>query len=243
VWSPVDAVSTPAKADTDSGAKGGKRARKTAIKIPRAGDALKKKAATAAGATTTIPRTKPKAAEEEEKKKKEEADVMETEDEVAPAVADEPESKDEADTVEMNGEAQDVETQAPAKKPRKPFRFHPGNRAKLVVKKLQKNVRSNLALSGFVRLVRWTAVGFKPNVRFQARALRHLRVITEGVALRILQEAMAIMRVCNKERLTPQHLALAASQTLQKKPGHAYLMLNALHQEGIDKLDLSRIMA
>jgi hypothetical protein len=220
------------KADTDSGAKGGKRARKTAIKIPRAGDALKKKKKTG----TTIQVKDIKLVEE----KKTVEDVVDMEEE-------EEKKKEEAVASDAPAEAEpngnEAEAKPPAKKPRKPFRFHPGNRAKLVIKKLRHNVRSNLALSGFVRLVRWTAVSIKPNVRFQARALRHLRVITEGVALRILQEAMAIMRVCNKERLTPQHLALAASQTLQKKPGHAYLMLNALHTQGIEKLELGRIMA
>lgn len=215
------------------GAVGAKRVRK--LELVAFGSATK-----ANKAHKTETKRSPKAEAETEEAETEEAEAVEAEEAEASKPDEEPEAAEAEEKAAEPAAEEKVEEEDENKIKR---RHKPGKAAAVRVRREGKKVVPRFALLPYARAVRNIAHQISPQVMFQASALTHLRAISEGVALRVFQEAGILMRTSDKKRLTDNHVRVAAALRFQQAPGHTSAAYTQLHRDGYDHFDLARAMA
>lgn len=192
----------------------------------------------------TVPKAKGTKARKTDTKRVEVEETKEEEDKPVDVVEEEPaaEAAAEAEAAEEKAEEPAAAEEEGEEKEKVKRRHRPGQAAKVRVRRARKNVLPRFALAAWARAVRSVAHTISPQVMFQASALTHLRAVTEGVALRVFQEAGILMRANDKKRLSDTHVAVAAALRFQQAPGHTNAAYAQLRREGYEHFELGRSM-
>ena len=119
---------------------------------------------------------------------------------------------------------EDKLTAAPEKKQRKAHKFHPGTKALMHIKEMQRTIKPCMRKAPFERVVREiandsTLSGMK--VRFEPDAIRVLQTATEAFYVGLCRRAVRVSALSKKVTFTPEALRLVADQHKSDLEGEA----------------------
>lgn len=113
---------------------------------------------------------------------------------------------------------------ASAKKARKPHKFHPGTKALMHIREMQRTIKPCMPKAPFERVVREIAAKSTlsgMNVRFEADAIRVLQTATEAFYVGLCRRAVRVSALSKKVTFTSDALRLVHSQYKPELEGEA----------------------
>lgn len=119
----------------------------------------------------------------------------------------------------------------------KTHRWHPGQKAKKTIKRLQKRTHTLLPTASFERYVRLWGVDPTGNWRFSEQALTDMQTLVEAISHDVVKRAvqnLAYTGACKS--LGPKHVAFAGTCALANVKGHALKTFRVLLKEHVDAL-------
>lgn len=111
-----------------------------------------------------------------------------------------------------------------AQKERKPHKFHPGTKALMHIRQMQRTIKPCVPKAPFDRVVREIAAKSTlsgMNVRFDADAIRVLQTATEAFYVGLCRRAVRVSALSNKVTFTKEALELVHSQCKPDLEGEA----------------------
>jgi histone H3 len=92
---------------------------------------------------------------------------------------------------------------------KKPYRFRPGTRALMEIRKYQRSTELVIRRAPFLRLVKEVCQEFKTDLRWQSTALMALQEATEAYAVGLFEDANVCTIHAKRVTLMPKDIQLA----------------------------------